>query len=183
MDGLVYSNSSFLLLARRVVSRLGQGRFFADWGAYLRVHWRHFAGDSWHMANDAHKCSVNRRDAAVAHQSSDPVAVLREIEVDLQRLGQRIHDLADRMGIPIPSHEPWIDIAQAANYASCSTDLLRDLIRQGSLPVGRIGRAIRVRRSDIDHLLLGGQGSDMPSARNAEDSQRIAEKILHSMEH
>jgi len=56
---------------------------------------------------------------------------------------------------PDPSSQPWLSPADAAKYASISEDTLRLWISRGQLPAGRVGKVIRVKRSDIDALLTG----------------------------
>lgn len=74
--------------------------------------------------------------------------------------------------------EPWIDVAAAAAYASCGEDAIRELIRRGELPCGRIGdRGIRVRRSDVDRALVGAR------APEASESAKVAvDRILRSLD-
>lgn len=50
--------------------------------------------------------------------------------------------------------EPWLTTAEGARHASVSEETLREWITLGMLPAGRCGRVLRVRRSDIDVLLL-----------------------------
>ena len=53
-----------------------------------------------------------------------------------------------------PPAEPWLTTAEGARHASVSEETLREWITLGLLPAGRCGRVLRVRRSDIDALLL-----------------------------
>ena len=46
-----------------------------------------------------------------------------------------------------------LDIKQAASYFGCSTDTIRNLIAEGSLPAYRMGkRLIRIKKSDLEKL-------------------------------
>lgn len=66
-----------------------------------------------------------------------------------------------------PAVEPWLTLEAAAQHASVSEDTLREWIASGLLPVGRVKRVIRVRRSDIDDLLTGRNGSNAEGGDNA----------------
>ena len=61
---------------------------------------------------------------------------------------------------PGPSNfEPWITVADGADYAAVSEDTLREWISRGWLPNARVGRVQRVRRSDIDALFRSGSSA------------------------
>lgn len=66
-----------------------------------------------------------------------------------------------------PAVEPWLTLEAAAQHASVSEDTLREWISSGLLPVGRVKRVVRVRRSDIDELLTGRNGSNAENEDNA----------------
>lgn len=51
--------------------------------------------------------------------------------------------------------EPWLSIERAAAYADVSQDTVRNWIAAGRLKIGREGRVIRVRASEIDAMLTG----------------------------
>lgn len=53
----------------------------------------------------------------------------------------------------IDDGDAWLGIPDAARYLSVSPDTIRRRIADGSLPVVWLGRAQRVRRSDLDALL------------------------------
>lgn len=76
---------------------------------------------------------------------------------------------------PSPPSEPWLTIAEGARHAAVSDETLREWITLGSLPAGRCGRVLRVRRSDIDTLLLKGSIADGGEGGNLEVSERSAQ--------
>lgn len=85
--------------------------------------------------------------------------------------------------------EPWLSVAAGALHASVSEDTLREWIASGALRVGRVGRIIRVRRSEIDRLLLAEDSQmaaieepepEEPDVADGETSER-ARKILTSL--
>lgn len=46
----------------------------------------------------------------------------------------------------------YLSVAEAARLVRVNPKTIRKLIRDGRLPCARFGRAIRVRRSDVDDL-------------------------------
>ena len=55
----------------------------------------------------------------------------------------------------VQNNEPLdtVNIAKAADLLNCSTDLIRGLIEDGSLPAYRMGkRLIRIKRVDLEKL-------------------------------
>lgn len=44
----------------------------------------------------------------------------------------------------------WLGVREAAEYASCSTAAVYSAVAAGRLAHGRVGRAIRIRRSALD---------------------------------
>jgi excisionase family DNA binding protein len=100
----------------------------------------------------------------------------RNVVVDVDAFARAVRDLLERSPSPAPvsatiTHEPWISIAEAAAYAGVAEDTVREWIRLQALPVGRHGRVIRLRRSNIDALLLSGasapEGDDEPISSKA----------------
>lgn len=51
------------------------------------------------------------------------------------------------------AQEPWIRIADAATYASCSADVLRRAAQAGKLKAGKVNSELRVKRSEIDRWM------------------------------
>lgn len=69
--------------------------------------------------------------------------------------------------------DPWLTLSAGAEYASVSEDTLREWISSGLLKAGRVGRVIRIRRSEIDALLSGkNERSETSSALTAKSSSR-----------
>ena len=48
-----------------------------------------------------------------------------------------------------------LSVPQAGAYLNVSSDTVRRLIRNGSIPHARIGNSIRIRRADLDDYLEG----------------------------
>ncbi len=48
-----------------------------------------------------------------------------------------------------------LSVPQAGVYLSVSSDTVRRLIRNGTIPHARIGNSIRIRRADLDGYLEG----------------------------
>ncbi|MDB4928287.1 MAG: Helix-turn-helix domain [Myxococcaceae bacterium] len=61
--------------------------------------------------------------------------------------------------VQVESVEPWLTVAEGARHAAVSEETLREWITLGQLPAGRCGRVLRVRRSDIDAMLMQRQGA------------------------
>lgn len=53
--------------------------------------------------------------------------------------------------------DPLLTVAQAAAYASVSTVTVYRLTSEEALPVVRIGRAVRIRRSALDAFLTAAE--------------------------
>ena len=69
-----------------------------------------------------------------------------------------IPEILARLKDTAPTAQPpasYVGVAQAAKYASTSRWTIRRWIRDGRLKVARVGGLVRIRRSDIDHLLRG----------------------------
>lgn len=66
---------------------------------------------------------------------------------------------------------PDMTIADAAGYLNVSNGHIRNLIADGSLPASRVGRLIRLRRSDIDAVIerefAASQTAERKAARKA----------------
>ena len=61
--------------------------------------------------------------------------------------------------VPVVQAEPWLSVAEGARHAAVSEETLREWITLGQLPAGRCGRVLRVRRSDIDAMLMQKPGT------------------------
>jgi excisionase family DNA binding protein len=66
--------------------------------------------------------------------------------------------------------EEFLTVAEVAELLKLNQQTVRNWIDQGSLPALRVGRRVRIRRSDLDRMLEdgstkpGGSGSGGPSA-------------------
>lgn len=48
----------------------------------------------------------------------------------------------------------WLSIAEVAEYANVSRDVIRDLVSSGELRASRVGkRLIRISRSDVEQMM------------------------------
>lgn len=104
---------------------------------------------------------------------------MKHVLVDVDDFVRAMKDALERCRPPAPpapvAHEPWVSIAEAAAYAGVAEDTVREWIRLQALPVGRHGRVIRLRRSDIDALLLSGAST--PEGTEGTISSRAAEIV------
>jgi excisionase family DNA binding protein len=67
--------------------------------------------------------------------------------------------LAERLGIPTadrPSRGALLDVPKAAEYCGLSERSIRHLIATKSLPTVKVGRSVRIRRTDLDLLIANG---------------------------
>ncbi len=103
--------------------------------------------------------------------------VVAAVETLIRRFG------ADRTPEPLESQrlEPWIGVVEAAEHAGVSTDTIRSWIQRELLPAGRCGKILRLRRSDIDKLLLAPvPADDEPCLQSVAD--RRAAEIIRELE-
>ena len=62
-----------------------------------------------------------------------------------------------------PNEDPFLTVAEVAELLKLNQQTVRNWIDQGSLPALRVGRRVRIRRTDFDRLLE--EGSTAPGAR------------------
>src|ERR1700722_16848430 len=72
------------------------------------------------------------------------------------------------------TQESFLTVAEVAELLKLNQQTVRNWIDQGSLPALRVGRRVRIKRSDLDRILdQGYQGGSAAAAReigpNAED--------------
>ena len=70
--------------------------------------------------------------------------------------------------------ESFLTVAEVADMLRLNQQTVRNWIEQGSLPALRVGRRVRIKRSDLERVLEEGYSAGAPSARqgsgpNAED--------------
>ena len=67
--------------------------------------------------------------------------------------------------------ESFLTVAEVAEVLKLNQQTIRNWIDQGSLPAIRIGRRVRIRRSDFKRLIEDGYsaGPAEPSGPNADD--------------
>ena len=64
--------------------------------------------------------------------------------------------------------EPFLTVAEVAELLKLNQQTVRNWIDQGSLAAVRVGRRVRIRRSDLDRLLEDGyQGASAPPSRES----------------
>lgn len=76
--------------------------------------------------------------------------------------------------IPDQAGESYLTVAEVAELLRLNQQTVRNWIDQGSLPALRVGRRVRIKRSDLDRLLAegyraGGQSGARESGPSAED--------------
>lgn len=54
--------------------------------------------------------------------------------------------------------EPWLTVAEAARYRSCSPSRIHLLVREGKLSAVRDGRRLLFRRAQLDEALVPVEG-------------------------
>src|SRR6267154_4125168 len=69
---------------------------------------------------------------------------------------------------PGSAEESFLTVAEVAELLKLNQQTVRNWIEQGSLPALKVGRRVRIKRSDFDRLLAEGYRSGGPaSARDA----------------
>ena len=63
--------------------------------------------------------------------------------------------IAGRSRFGLPAIDPLITVGEAATILHVSTRTIRRLIERGKLQAVRVGRSVRIRPSDIMHVILG----------------------------
>jgi excisionase family DNA binding protein len=65
---------------------------------------------------------------------------------------------------PGSAEESFLTVAEVAELLKLNQQTVRNWIDQGSLPALRVGRRVRIRRSDFDRLLEEGSTAGSPPA-------------------
>ena len=69
--------------------------------------------------------------------------------------------------------ESFLTVAEVAEILKLNQQTVRNWIDQGTLPAVRVGRRVRIRRSDFDRMLaegsMSGGGARADAGPNAED--------------
>jgi excisionase family DNA binding protein len=63
--------------------------------------------------------------------------------------------------------ESFLTVAEVAELLKLNQQTVRNWIDQGSLPAVRVGRRVRIKRSDFDRVLADGYSGRVGSARPA----------------
>jgi len=63
------------------------------------------------------------------------------------------------------SEESYLTVAEVAQTLKLNQQTVRNWIEQGSLPALRVGRRVRIKRSDFERLLTEGYNAGAGSAR------------------
>jgi excisionase family DNA binding protein len=77
--------------------------------------------------------------------------VLRAVTPLAVLMHQSLALAADR-----PSRGALLDVPQAVEYSGLSERSIRHLIATKSLPIVKINRSVRIRRTDLDLLIVNG---------------------------
>jgi excisionase family DNA binding protein len=76
---------------------------------------------------------------------------------------------------PGSAEESFLTVAEVAELLKLNQQTVRNWIEQGSLPALRVGRRVRIRRSDFDRLLeagyTGGSRSNADATATAEPEE------------
>src|SRR6201997_1506252 len=69
--------------------------------------------------------------------------------------------------------EEFLTVAEVAELLKLNQQTVRNWIDQGSLPALRVGRRVRIRRSDLERVLAAGATSpeNSPSARSSPSAE------------
>jgi len=60
--------------------------------------------------------------------------------------------------------DPFLTVAEVAGILRLNQQTIRNWIDAGSLPAVRVGRRVRIRRSDLDRVLAEGGTAGTPAA-------------------
>src|ERR1700727_3010046 len=71
--------------------------------------------------------------------------------------------------MPANPEDDFLTVAEVAELLKLNQQTVRNWIDQGSLPALRVGRRVRMRRSDLDRLLESGSTTSAPTGPNAND--------------
>ena len=66
--------------------------------------------------------------------------------------------------------DSFLTVAEVAEWLKLNQQTVRNWIDQGSLPAVRVGRRVRIKRSDLDRLLEDGYQGGPPTSRAPEPS-------------
>jgi excisionase family DNA binding protein len=64
--------------------------------------------------------------------------------------------------------ESFLTVAEVAEWLKLNQQTVRNWIDQGSLPAVRVGRRVRIKRSDLDRILAEGYQGGAPAALHAD---------------
>ena len=73
-----------------------------------------------------------------------------------------------------PNEESFLTVAEVAELLKLNQQTVRNWIDQGSLPALRVGRRVRIRRSDFDRLLEDGstaRGAGRPATADGPSAE------------
>jgi excisionase family DNA binding protein len=75
---------------------------------------------------------------------------------------------------PGNAEESFLTVAEVAELLKLNQQTVRNWIEQGSLPALRVGRRVRIRRSDFDRLLEAGYTGGSRSSADAAGTSRAS---------
>lgn len=94
------------------------------------------------------------------------VDALRDLIADLVREELQRQSQAETRAVA------YVSVEEAATITSLSTRTIRDRIRDGRLPIQRLGRAIRIRRDDVTRV-FDAQSSKRDANSYTENARRL----------
>lgn len=72
---------------------------------------------------------------------------------------------------PLDQDSEFLTVAEVATLLKLNQQTVRNWIDQGSLPAIRIGRRVRIKRSDLDQLIeQGSQGTPVTNTGSGPDA-------------
>jgi excisionase family DNA binding protein len=99
-----------------------------------------------------------------------------ELEAVIRRIvREELERLLRERAAPAPATPELISIGDAAARLGMSRSFIRAAIREGRLPIERIGRAVRLRPADVDALRTRRRDAVAPGARTTAE---IADAIM-----
>ena len=84
---------------------------------------------------------------------------------------------------PGSAEESFLTVAEVAGLLKLNQQTVRNWIEQGSLPALRVGRRVRIRRSDFDRLLEAGYTGGPRSNANADADATTTTETEEAEEH
>ncbi len=78
-------------------------------------------------------------------------ALVRE---ELRPFVQMLHELLERLGRAVHAGDEFLSVTESAKVAHVGESTVRGWIKSGHLKAGKAGRLLRIRRSDLEALIM-----------------------------